>query len=96
MVDAAAVPLSPAAREMIAGSGDRLISALTGGDDYEILFTASDATGIQIASLSRELGVPITRIGRLISPPHTAGGPVTLLDENSQPMRLGAEGWTHF
>ena len=40
VVEARSVPLSPAARVAIAGDPQRLATALTGGDDYEILFTA--------------------------------------------------------
>jgi thiamine-monophosphate kinase len=39
-IEIARVPLSPAGRAMIAGSPMLLEIALTGGDDYEILFTA--------------------------------------------------------
>ena len=41
------------------------LSAVTGGDDYELCFTASEEKGPQIDSLAAELGLNISRIGRI-------------------------------
>ncbi len=63
--------------------------ALHGGEDYELLFTASPSRRIprQIA------GVPITRIGAI-----TRGKRILLQDADgkSQPQPLPAAGWQHF
>jgi thiamine-monophosphate kinase len=40
---------------------------LSGGDDYELLFTAPRERRREIDALSRELGVPLTRIGAIQS-----------------------------
>jgi len=55
------LPLSPAYRAVMGGDS-RL--ALTGGDDYELLFCAR--TELSAAALGRRLGVPVTRIGRIV------------------------------
>ena len=38
---------------------------LSGGDDYELLFTAPASARDALASLSRELALPLTRIGAI-------------------------------
>lgn len=60
-IAAEAIPLSPAYRAVI-GADPKL--ALSGGDDYELLFCAR--TKLDDAALSRRLGVPVTRIGRIV------------------------------
>jgi thiamine-monophosphate kinase len=63
---------------------------LHGGEDYELLFTASDATKVP----KKLLGVPVTRIGRLLRP--AAKRPlVTLLGTNGYRDALVPGGWEH-
>ena len=44
---------------------DPVALALGGGEDYELLFSASKKKSKEVNELSREMGIPITRIGRL-------------------------------
>jgi thiamine-monophosphate kinase len=60
-IDAAAIPVSPAYR---ATRGDDLTLALGGGEDYELLFCA--CADLAERELTRTLGVPVRRIGRII------------------------------
>lgn len=60
-IDASALPLSPAYRKVM---GDDLSLALGGGEDYELLFCLRP--GRSEARLSRALGLPVCRIGRII------------------------------
>ena len=95
IIEARAVPLSEAARAAIGADAGRLRRALTGGDDYEIVFTAPPAALPRIGELSRASGVPVTAIGRIVEA--APGAPlVRVLDERGQPMRFASEGWTHF
>jgi len=94
VIGADAVPLSPAARAAVGGDPGRLAAALTGGDDYEILFTASAAADVD--QLSRTAGVPITAIGRMVAATESGGPRVTVLDARGRPLAFAAEGWTHF
>ena len=66
-IDVDALPLS---KELQASfnEDDRLTHALSGGDDYELLFTAS-ATHVQQLASGRIAGVPVTRIGVIESTP---------------------------
>ena len=96
IVEAGRVPLSPAARAVIAAEPERLATALTGGDDYEILFTAPQAVAGQLAELSHTLGVAITAIGHMSAPSGGAQKRVTVVAADGRPLRFASEGWRHF
>lgn len=96
VIEARSVPLSPAARVAIGGDPQRLATALTGGDDYEILFTAPPAAAVRIGELSRSSGVPITPIGRMAAPSEVNQPRVVVIDYLGQPLGFASEGWTHF
>ena len=96
VIDVSAVPLSPAARAAIGGDYQRLLAVLTGGDDYEVLFTAPPAAAGRISDLARSTGVPITPIGRMVAPSADRAADVVVLDATGQPLTLGAGGWSHF
>ncbi|MDN0073611.1 thiamine-phosphate kinase [Crenobacter sp. SG2303] len=62
-----------------------------GGDDYELLFTADPGQHDAIAALANQLGVRLTRIGRIDA---EAGLRVT--DAAGQPLTLTRMGYDHF
>lgn len=88
-IDVARLPLSPALAGSAAPERARDY-ALTGGDDYELCFTAAAADGERIERLAADRSTPVTRIGRLTS----ARGVRCLLD--GQPVPLAAAGFRHF
>lgn len=96
VIEARSVPLSSAARAAIAGDPHRLATALTGGDDYEILFTAPTAASARIDKLAQLSGVPITPIGRMAEWSEGAHPRVVILDDLGLPLAFASEGWTHF
>jgi len=96
IIRASSVPLSIAARSVVGGDTRRLATALTGGDDYEILFTAPEAKANQIRELSQSCDVRITAVGRVVEPSAAEGSRVIVLDEHERPLVLAAEGWIHF
>ncbi len=56
---------------------------LSGGDDYELAFTAAPAQRTALEGLAHELGLPLTRIGAM-----RAGEPrLEVLDAGGRPMR---------
>jgi thiamine-monophosphate kinase len=61
-IDATAVPRSPSARK----HGD-LARALTGGDDYEILFAAPQAAAAKIRAAARRANTAVTCIGTIVT-----------------------------
>ncbi|MBI4188875.1 MAG: thiamine-phosphate kinase [Chloroflexi bacterium] len=64
--------------------------ALSGGEDYELLFTASDEV---VAKVKEATACPVTVIGEI-----TAGkkGEVFVVDGKGKPVSLPKTGWEHF
>lgn len=91
VIEEARVPLSPAAQAVLGERPDLIERVLTGGDDYEILFTAPATAGTVLDHLAREYKAPITRIGRIDS-----GKGVGVLDKAGQRRSFAHGGWTHF
>jgi thiamine-monophosphate kinase len=91
VIEAALLPLSPAARTVIAADPLRLSAALSGGDDYELLFTAAAEAGAALNALAGELGLPLTRIGRI-----EAGSGVEVVDDKGGTLAVPVAGYRHF
>ena len=92
VVEAAKVPLSVAAKAAIAaGLGDGLATALTGGDDYELLFAAPPEATEDLYRLSDTLALRLTPIGKIID-----GEGVQVVSENGAPVPLAHNGYRHF
>jgi len=90
-IEAEAVPLSAPARTWLAGAGEGGLAGLvTGGDDYELLFTAPPARREAIAALAGE-DMPLTRIGRA-----EAGQGVVCRDASGKTLKIDRDGFTHF
>jgi thiamine-monophosphate kinase len=71
-------------------SKDPFQFALSGGEDYELLFTAPIEMRKRISSLSRSLKIPITRIGEIL--PKKEGLHIIRKDgKDYSPSRLGFE-----
>ena len=64
---------------------------LAAGDDYELCFTAPRAKYGKIESLSRELDIPLTRIGRI-----SQGEGLVVLDAAGKSIELETRGYDHF
>jgi thiamine-monophosphate kinase len=91
VIEAARLPLSPAARAAIVADPLRLAAALGGGDDYELLFTAAAETGAALAALAGELGVALSMIGRI-----EAGSGVKVVDDKGAVLAVPVAGYRHF
>jgi thiamine-monophosphate kinase len=87
----ASVPLSPAAREALREHPALMSAVLTGGDDYEILFTLPPAGREKVAALAHRLNLPLTRIGAMQS-----GSGVKVMRADGSERALDSPGWQHF
>ncbi|GHU25619.1 thiamine-monophosphate kinase [Betaproteobacteria bacterium] len=67
---------------------------LTGGDDYELAFSAAPETREELSSLASELDLPLWRIGRIVKA--SGRGEVRLIDERGEPVTVGRKGFDHF
>src|ERR1039458_7698 len=95
-IEATAVPLAPAAAAAIDGNAQRLTMALTGGDDYEVLFTAHPDETDRINALSQSSGIAITSIGRMSAQSQHEEPAVIVRNKLGEPLHFACEGWTHF
>ena len=88
-IEAAKVPLSEAARAAVATDPALLNVILSGGDDYELAFTGTNIT---------DLDVPVTAIGTVSAASAgtrgTAG--VAVLGADGQVIALEKSGYNHF
>jgi thiamine-monophosphate kinase len=82
IIHADRVPLSAGAQEALANDLDLLPVLLSGGDDYEILFTA----GARFAAPEN-----VTEIGEVVS-----GCGVRVLDRDGAEISMKSGGWQHF
>ncbi len=87
VVDLESVPVSDSVRTVFPDTWQEL--ALTGGEDYELLF-AADREILEVAS--EELEGPVTTVGRI----EDGDGGVTVLDSEGKPVQIGSGGWDHF
>jgi thiamine-monophosphate kinase len=85
-----AVPLSAGVLPLRAHPGVQRC-ALSGGDDYELCFTAPTALRRRVEAIAAELALPITSIGRV-----EAGSGVVVLDASGREVRLEQGGFDHF
>ncbi|MEE8302793.1 MAG: thiamine-phosphate kinase [Candidatus Tectomicrobia bacterium] len=90
-VEAATVPLSPEARNLLSKRGDWSERVFSGGDDYELLFTARPEDAGKLSALSEMLALPLTRIGRT-----TEGDSPVLVSASGEIISLSGAGWRHF
>lgn len=90
-VEAKRLPLSPAAQAALDADRSLRPVVLTGGDDYEIAFTAGPEAAGQVAELAAALALPLTQIGRI-----TVGAEVRVVDAAGADVVLGTRGYRHF
>ena len=81
------VPTSDALRSRF--PVDWLSSALTGGEDYELLFTGPEAA---IREVTEAVDVPVTIVGEIVD----ASRGVTVVDADGDAIEANQGGWDHF
>lgn len=85
------LPLSDAARAALTDDPGLLQTLVTGGDDYELAFTAPPSAAGAITAVARESGIPVARIGTMTAEPD-----VRLLGPGGAALDLGQGGYRHF
>ena len=80
------IPIHPAVVKSFGNEAIKL--ALTGGEDYELIFTAPQKI---VNVIKRELACPVTVIGEIIK---SKG--VEVLDEDGNEYSFNTAGWDHF
>jgi thiamine-monophosphate kinase len=92
-LDLRALPMSDQLRQMLEG-GERELAlgcVLAGGDDYELLFTASPAMRERVESIALALSLPLTPIGAI-----TVDPVLTIHDEDGRALSALPRAYDHF
>lgn len=90
LVDLALLPLSGEYRSHCTGA-DPFALALSGGEDYELLFSAPRDREAEIAQLMERHGVPVTRIGEI-----REGSGIDVVAPDGKSYLPKARGFNHF
>ena len=90
-IDAASVPHSDAAKAVIAADATKLETALTGGDDYEILCTVPLGKADSFRAAAKAANVPVTKIGVI-----GEGEGAHFRDAQGQPLAFKRMSFSHF
>jgi thiamine-monophosphate kinase len=86
------VPLSDAALAAITRDDKHWRTVLTGGDDYEVLFTVAPQHVADVIAAATTIGVRVTDLGLL----ETGGAGVRVCDADGREMTFGSTGYAHF
>jgi len=90
-IAAPSVPLSDAAQAAMAAEPALIETALTGGDDYEVLCTMGPADVAAFRTAAAAVGVAVTEIGRV-----TDGPGARFLDAGGKALTFARASYSHF
>jgi thiamine-monophosphate kinase len=85
------IPVSDDAKAIIAAHPDMINNMITGGDDYELLFTCPAPYEKAVSTLAKKLGLPLTKIGVV-----TSGNNVKVTNNNDTEIVINNGGYQHF
>lgn len=91
VIEAEAVPLSPAGYAALREGSVAPADLLTAGDDYELLCAVKPENAARLENAAALTGTDLTRIGRV-----EQGEGVSLLDEAGEAVPLAQSGYEHF
>jgi len=86
------LPLSDCYREhFLRDPGELYAMALSGGEDYELLFTAPPSRREEIRSIFREHGTPVSEIGKITAAPR-----LRIVSSDGETLPVEKIGFDHF
>lgn len=85
------LPISPLVKEYAADAQQALDWCLSGGDDYQLIFTVAPGQRKLVAELAEKLNIPLTRVGQI-----TPGCELICQDAAGETVDLARKGWEHF
>jgi thiamine-monophosphate kinase len=91
-IEAARVPLSPAAARALATDAGLIEPILTGGEEYEILCAVAPGAVAAFQAGAAKAGVAVTDIGRIVS----GDAAPRFLDRAGRPLAFARPGYSHF
>jgi thiamine-monophosphate kinase len=91
VIDVARVPLSAGARTVLTTERKLIVTALSGGDDYEIVCTVRPAKLASFRAAACALGVPVADIGRIVR-----GSGASFRQLDGEALRFARASFSHF
>lgn len=91
-IELAAVPLSAAARALLANGSADIETIVSGGDDYEVLCSVPENRWDSLIAAARQADVQVTAIGRVTADM----GASRFLDGGGKPVALKRLSYSHF
>jgi len=85
------IPISISLKKIIKNKKMKKIRLVSNGDDYQILFTASEAKSRIINNLSKVYGIKISKIGKIVSKNKKS----FIIDEKGKQIALNNRGYVH-
>lgn len=95
-IDIARIPLSIPAQTAVDMDSANWAVVLSGGDDYEIVFTSPSNITKQVIDVARESGTAVTAIGHVDAVDTDASPLVRILGVDGREVSLGGQGYRHF
>jgi thiamine-monophosphate kinase len=95
-ISASRIPLSHAVRAALRANPARMTQILSGGDDYELVFTVAPAAAEDIARIANEVELPLTPIGQIHEKTAAHRHAVLVVGEDGRELDSGAGGYSHF
>jgi thiamine-monophosphate kinase len=96
IVDFKSVPVAPVAEEvgLVSNEEEAFDFAIQGGEDFELLLTASGDEEAELLEIAADFGVRLTRIGEIIPADQTRSN--LLLSRGGEVKPLSIHGFDHF
>jgi thiamine-monophosphate kinase len=92
VIDVPSIPLSPAAKAVLASSAASMEMLISGGDDYEVLCAIPEQAFEEFVRAAGQAGVPVASIGGII-----AGTAVPqFLDQAGRELAMSRTSYSHF
>jgi len=96
LINAASVPLSAPATELVARHVVEIETLLSGGDDYEILCAVPETHSHAFIAAGQAAGVAITPIGTILAQSDVEQGSCRFVDEQGRELALKRLSYSHF
>ena len=89
------IPISAPAKKFLAkNSAITILDLISGGDDYELIFSSNPKNRKKILQLSKDLNLDISCIGEFTKP-ESKKFSITLFDEKNQKIKIKKFGYEH-
>lgn len=88
------IPFSASAKKILKKNPIIFSDLISGGDDYELIFTSDKKNYEKIIALSKILKTDLTCIGEVCRPTYKKN-PITLLDRNNKKIKIKKYGYEH-